>query len=89
MTFKVIYSRTADQNLSHLPDDIRSRIILAIRRIRDNPFPHIHRLHTQKTEYPLYKMRVGQYRVILQIIQDVLVIYVVDVGHRKNVYRQI
>jgi mRNA interferase RelE/StbE len=36
---------------------------------------------------PLYRVRVGDYRILYQIEDDVLVILVVHVGHRKDVYR--
>jgi mRNA interferase RelE/StbE len=36
---------------------------------------------------PLYSFRVGDYRVILNVSEDVLAIYVVDVGDRSAVYR--
>jgi len=36
---------------------------------------------------PLYRVRVGDYRILYQIEDDVLVVLVVHVGHRKDVYR--
>jgi mRNA interferase RelE/StbE len=36
---------------------------------------------------PLYRIRVGDYRILYQIEDEVLVILVVHVGHRKDVYR--
>jgi mRNA interferase RelE/StbE len=36
---------------------------------------------------PLYRVRVGNYRILYQVEDDVLVILVVHVGHRKDVYR--
>ncbi len=36
---------------------------------------------------PLYRVQVGDYRILYQIEDDVLVILVVHVGHRKDVYR--
>jgi len=36
---------------------------------------------------PLYRIRVGDYRILYQIEDEILVILVVHVGHRKDVYR--
>lgn len=36
---------------------------------------------------PLFRVRVGDYRILYQIEDDVLVVLVVHVGHRKDVYR--
>lgn len=43
--------------------------------------------HSDKTE-PLYKFRVGDYRIIMSLFDDELVILVVDVGPRKCVYKK-
>ncbi|WP_243668795.1 type II toxin-antitoxin system RelE/ParE family toxin [Methanoculleus chikugoensis] len=37
---------------------------------------------------PLYSLRSGDYRVVLSIIDDLLVIHVIAVGHRSRVYRR-
>ena len=36
---------------------------------------------------PFYRMRVGDYRVIYDVIQSKLLVLIVNVGHRKNIYK--
>ena len=37
----------------------------------------------------LYRLRVGDYRVIYQIAQRIITIYIVAIGHRKNIYKKL
>jgi len=39
------------------------------------------------TDLDLYKLRVGEYRILMSIQKDKLIIMVVEIGHRRNVYR--
>lgn len=38
-------------------------------------------------EHSVYRVRVGQYRVVYEVLDDILVVHVVRVGHRREVYR--
>lgn len=38
-------------------------------------------------EPSVYRVRVGQYRVVYEVLDDILVVHVVRVGHRREVYR--
>ena len=42
-----------------------------------------------KSNNPFHKVRAGNYRIVYQILQDRLVILVVKVGHRKDVYKRL
>lgn len=88
MTYTIIYSHSADKTLSKLSEGIRKRIIKTVSSIKDKPFSFIEKLKTEKTDELLYKLRVGDYRVIMQVRNDVLTILVVHIDHRKRVYRK-
>ena len=49
MTYRIQYTKAADRDLSHLPHDIRKRIILAMSEIKENPFPHCKKLQGNYT----------------------------------------
>jgi mRNA interferase RelE/StbE len=80
--FEIIVSDLAKRQLTKLPQDIQERVGYALERIRIRPFHFIKKLAGS----PYYRLRVGDYRVILDIRQDKLIIFVVEVGHRKNIY---
>jgi mRNA interferase RelE/StbE len=69
--------------LKKLDKGIRQRIISTLERIRIRPYAHVKRL----VGIPYYRLRVGDYRVILDIEEKVLMILVLEAGHRLNIYR--
>ncbi len=82
--YELIVSDTAKKQLSKLPQEIKNRIGFVLERIRARPFHFVKRL----VGSPYYRLRVGDYRVILDIKQDKLIIFVIELGHRRNVYGQ-
>lgn len=81
--YQVIFTPKAEKQLSKLPKDVQIRIINALKRIRIRPELHL----TKLIGDPAYKFRVGDYRIFIDVIQDKLILLVVKVGHRKNVYK--
>ena len=61
----------------------KRRIAAALERIRIKPELYV----TKLVGDPAYKLRVGDYRVLMDIYKGKLIILVLKVGHRKNVYR--
>jgi mRNA interferase RelE/StbE len=81
--FRIEFSKTAQKQLYKLNKDIQIRIISTLKRIRIRPYPHVKKL----VGCPHFRLRVGDYRIILDIQQDKLVIYALEIGHRKNIYK--
>jgi mRNA interferase RelE/StbE len=81
--YDVLFHKPAERQLQKLPQDIKERIIGAIERIRIRPLSFVKRLVNSK----YYRLRVGDYRLILDIQQKKLVIFVIEIGHRRNVYK--
>lgn len=82
MAYRLLWSQNSLKHLSKLEKSIADRIIKKTDSILDDPFSYIERL----TGFNLYKLRVGDYRVVMSIDRGNLVILVVEVGHRKNIY---
>jgi mRNA interferase RelE/StbE len=85
MAYTVIWTEKALKNLKPLPKKTAARIVAAVERIRDEPQDHVQQLRGS----PYFKLRVGGYRVILDIRKKVLIVYVVKVGKRENVYNNL
>ncbi len=81
--YSVELSKKAEEQHSKLPKEIRLRIINVLERIRIRPHSFVKRLIGS----PYYRLRIGDYRLILDIQNDKLIIYVVEIGHRKNIYK--
>lgn len=80
--YSVEFSRTAESQLYKLEKNIQERIILVLERIKLRPFHFVKR----KQGTPHFILRIGEYRAILDINQNKLIIFVLEVGHRKNIY---
>lgn len=81
-----MYSVELTKKAEHFLKKIQKRdaeaILKKIYSIRDNPFPHLKRLQG----YKLWRLRVMDYRVVLDVIVSGRRMIVLRVGHRRNVY---
>jgi len=82
--YEIIFSRKAKKQLFKLEKNIQGRIIAALERIRIRPEDYI----TKLVGDPGYKLRVGDYRLIMDLDNNNLLILVIKVGHRKNIYKK-
>lgn len=81
----IILSR-AEKELAAIPSREREKIIQKIDALADDPFPPGFKpLQGELKNH--FRVRIGRYRVVYQVIKHLLVITVVHVGHRKDVYR--
>ncbi len=81
----VEFSKESLKQLKKLPKFTNNRIISTIKRIRIRPVSHVKKIVGSK----YFRLRVGDYRVIMDIIDNKLVIMVIDIKHRKNIYKKI
>lgn len=82
--YEIELSDKAKKQLSKLPSDLQYRIGLVFERVKINPFHFVKR--KQGTSY--YILRVGDYRAILDIKNDKLLILVLEVGPRGKIYKK-
>lgn len=80
--YNIIFSDNALKQLGKLEKSMQERILNALERIKIRPEAYITKLVGDVG----YKFRVGDYRVIMDIDKGRLLILIIKVGHRKNVY---
>ena len=83
--YHVIFAPSADKAHRKLPEAVQKRIAAAARDLADEPRPR--GCIKLKGEDDLWRIRVGDYRVVYTIEDDKLVVLVVRVAHRKDVYQ--
>jgi len=85
VVYEVKFTPSADRTLNRLDLQDQRRIILRVEELAVNPRPP----GVKKLAGPgdLWRIRVGDYRVIYQINDDILLVLIVTVGHRGDVYR--
>lgn len=82
--YEVIFSNTAKRHLAKLDKNMQNRVIAKLERIRIRPESYVTKLVGDSG----YKLRVGDYRVIMDINKGKLSILVIKIGHRRNIYNQ-
>jgi len=85
--FGITFARTARKELENLPAHVADRILGKIESLADNPrLPGTIKLHGQKN---LWRLRVGDYRVVYLINDTSKTIDVSVIRHRRDVYRDL
>ncbi len=87
MTYRIEIKPSAADALAKIPQPHRRRIARKIDQLADNPRPRGAIVLEGRSS--LYRIRVGDYRVIYQIQDAVLVVLVVRIGGRGDVYRHL
>lgn len=81
--YKITISRLAQKQLDKLPDILAFRLIEAIYELAINPRPVGYKKLKGRDGY---RIRIGDYRIIYEIFDRELLINVVSLGHRKDIY---
>ena len=83
--FEVEISTTAEKQLAALERGDQVRIVNAIRKLAENPRPRGCRKLRDYSD--IYRIRVGVFRILYSIEQARLMILVLKIGHRRDIYR--
>jgi len=81
--YKVEVKRSAVKEIAALPDKGIRAVLDRIFSLADNPRPYDCQKLSGREQY---RIRHGNYRILYNIEDDVLIVYIVKVGHRKDVY---
>ena len=84
--YAITFKPSADRELRRLPVDVQKRIVRAVELLADNPRPA--GVVKMAGDENLWRIRVGTYRIVYEIHDDRLIILVLRVGHRRDVYRK-
>jgi len=64
------------------------KVINALQALADEENPRIYLKELRGSDNPpFYSLHIGQYRVVMTIVDGEMVIHVIEVGHRRSVYR--
>jgi len=82
--YEIKFSDNALRFFNKLDRPIQERIGAVFERIKMRPQDFVEKLVGEQG----YKLRIGDYRVFLDIFEDKLLIFVIEISHRKNAYKQ-
>lgn len=83
--YRIEFKPSAEKSLAKLPTDLQKRIVRAVELLAKDPRPH--GVVKMAGDDNLWRIRVGDFRVVYEIHDSVLLVMVLRVGHRREVYR--
>jgi len=78
--YKILFSLSAKKQLQKLDKNVQKHIIAVLERIRIRPEKFVRKLVGD----PGYRLRVGDYRIIMDIDKDKLLVLIIKIGHKKK-----
>jgi mRNA interferase RelE/StbE len=88
VSYEVRFERAADRDLDRLPSEVQRRVIARIEALAVDPRPP----GAEALGGPLHgltKLRVGKYRISYEIDDERGVVSIMEVGHRRDIYRRL
>jgi mRNA interferase RelE/StbE len=83
--YRIEFKPSAEKSLAKLPADLQKRIIRAVDLLAENPRPH--GVVKMEGDDNLWRIRVGDFRIVNEVHDSVLLVMVLRVGHRREIYR--
>ena len=84
MTYEVSFHKAAAKEFAQLERSVQKRVAKAIDALRGDPYPQ--NAETLKGSASARRIRVGSYRVVYEVYVDRVLVFVVAVGHRREIY---
>ena len=81
--YTIKFTENSEKVLKKLERDTQERIIKVLERVKIRPDNFVEKLVGE----PGFKLRVGNYRIILDIDNKDLIVLVIKIGHRRNIYK--
>ncbi|MEE4637265.1 MAG: type II toxin-antitoxin system RelE/ParE family toxin [Wenzhouxiangella sp.] len=83
--YKLVFRKSVSKDLRSIPNKDVARILQRLEWLQENPRPaDSEKLSGQER----YRIRQGVYRVVYEVQDELLVVTVVKIGHRKHVYER-
>ncbi len=88
LAWKIEITRTATRQIKKLDKAVQKRILSFLRvKLEKTSNPRLYGKALQGEKVNLWRYRVGDYRLICKINDDIVTVLVLSVGHRKEIYR--
>ena len=84
MKYKVLWTGTSLRQIEKLDKKTATRIINKVEDISVEPFLSVKKL----SGFDLYSLRIGDYRAIMSMEKNKMIIFVLQVGHRSKIYKK-
>lgn len=86
--YEIEFVKSARKEFERLPTKVRAKIVDALHLLAQNPFSELLKVKKLQSALDVYRIRVGDYRVLYELHNDRLTVLVIKVGHRSEIYRR-
>ena len=85
-SYRIEWKHSAQKELRKLPQDAVRRITVAAEQLSKDPYPSgVGKLAGIEQAY---RLRIGNYRIVYSVKSSILIVEIIRVGHRKDIYRK-
>jgi mRNA interferase RelE/StbE len=84
-SFSLQWRKSTRKDLRRIPREAVSRIVAEVEKLANEPLPHGSEKLTGSER--TYRIRVGDYRVVYELLRDPKIVEIQRVRHRKDIYR--
>lgn len=85
MPYQIVLTNAANKQLRKLPTQIAQRIQTELLELENDPRPTGCK---KLTGVEAWRIRIGDYRVIYEIQDNILIVTVIEIGHRRDIYKK-
>ena len=85
--FQVVFQKSAFKEYEKLPAKVRQKVDEALEMLSINPYSEVLKFKKIRGKEDHFRMRVGDYRIIYSPQSEKLIVRVIRIGHRKDVYQ--
>ena len=88
LKYTISFTRRAIKNMRDIPAEMRHKIEEGLISFASDPGPHydVKKMRVSHKDRPLYRLRVGEYRILMYLYQDKLIVEVISVFKREGAY---
>ena len=84
--YKIYFKKSVLKDIKSIPDKDLRRIMKRIESLSKNPRPSG---HEKLSDQDLYRIRQGNYRIVYSIKDNILTVWIIKIGHRRDIYRKL
>jgi len=87
--YSVELVKSAAKEFKKLPEKVKSQVVETLGFLKQNPFSEVLKVKKLKGADSLYRIRLGNYRLVYEVRSKKLIVLVIKIGHRKDVYKKL
>lgn len=87
-TYKIEFVKSAQKEFDRLDTKLQIKTAEALSLLSQNPFSELLKVKKLRGADNLYRIRLGDYRVVYKLRNEQLIVLVIKIGHRREIYRR-